>query len=224
MLFALTWQRVVRQMPKELLINVWYLDDGHIVGTPSQLATALEIIAREGAALGVALNPQKCKVWGPAAIDNADQSLTTLARIPRTPWASGHGLKVLGLPIDFPGSTTFGQEEVLKAVCSLEEACHVLSHLGHPHEQHVMLRYCLDATFLERHRLHTITINVGKSQRGLAEDTRGHAGERWLVRRGMESMYIAVAVGRFGHQRPIGPGSRGKGGGSGLLLQTTTDV
>lgn len=146
-LFALTWQRVVRQLPSELLLNVWYLDDGHLIGDPSHLASALDLVIREGAALGISLNAHKCKVWGPAPIPQVEgaSELARLAAIPRIAWDQHQGIKVLGLPVDFPGSTTFSQGEILKAVQSLEEACHVLSHLGAPHEQHVLLRFCLDA-------------------------------------------------------------------------------
>ena len=45
-LFALTWQRLVRKLPSELLMNVWYLDDGHLVGDPEHLASALELVVQ----------------------------------------------------------------------------------------------------------------------------------------------------------------------------------
>ena len=66
--FALTWQRVVRTLPEGLSINSWYLDDGHLVGDPSTLDAALRCIEVEGAALGVTLNVQKCKIWGPGSV------------------------------------------------------------------------------------------------------------------------------------------------------------
>ena len=63
--FCLAWQRVVRQLPPELVFNTWYLDDGHLVGTWAQLEAALAIIQTEGARLGVSLNTKKCQAWGP---------------------------------------------------------------------------------------------------------------------------------------------------------------
>ena len=42
--FALTWQRVVRQLPSDLVINLWYLDDGHLIGKPTQLLAELDTL------------------------------------------------------------------------------------------------------------------------------------------------------------------------------------
>ena len=66
-------------------------------------------IAAKGADLGVSLDLAKCKVWGPAHqpsdCSSAEQQL--LAQVPRVPWGSDEGLKVLGLPVEFPTSSSF---------------------------------------------------------------------------------------------------------------------
>ena len=49
--FALTLHPVVERIKSEipnLQINAWYLDDGTLCGSPSELATALKIIEEEG--------------------------------------------------------------------------------------------------------------------------------------------------------------------------------
>jgi hypothetical protein len=51
--FALTWQEVVLALPKELLLNVWYLDDGHLVGSVEALAAAIAIINASKTSMGV---------------------------------------------------------------------------------------------------------------------------------------------------------------------------
>ena len=66
--FCLAW--VVRLWAPELAFNLWYLDDGHLVGTWAQLELSLAIIQAEGAKLGVALNTKKCQVWGPGVPDS----------------------------------------------------------------------------------------------------------------------------------------------------------
>ena len=33
--FSLAWQKVVESLPIDLSLNLWYLDDGHLVGSPS---------------------------------------------------------------------------------------------------------------------------------------------------------------------------------------------
>jgi hypothetical protein len=40
LLFCLVWQKVVEKLPEALKLNVWYLDDGHLAGTPEDVATA----------------------------------------------------------------------------------------------------------------------------------------------------------------------------------------
>ena len=135
--FCLAWQRVVRQLPPELVFNSWFLDDGRLVGTWAQLEATLAIIQPEGARLGVCLNTKKCQVWGlgvPRAALPASGSLTappldgmftSLAAVPQVPWAGGHGLKVLGLPVEYPGSSTFRQGKPQEVVDSILQACHI---------------------------------------------------------------------------------------------------
>ena len=101
------------------MFNSRYLDDGHLVATWAQLEATLAIIQTEGARLGVSLNTKKCQVWGPvvprAALPasgpltapSLDGMATSLAAVPQVPWGDGHGLKVLGLPVEYPGSSTF---------------------------------------------------------------------------------------------------------------------
>ncbi len=144
-LFALAWQRVVRQLPSTLGLNLWYLDDGHLVGSVEALSSALELLVTEGSRLGIDLNLAKCQMWGPAEVPEVvDEAIERLASIPRVPWQSGYGLKVLGLPVEVPGSSAFRRATLLEGVEQLRTACAVLSHLGDPQAQHLLLRYCLD--------------------------------------------------------------------------------
>jgi hypothetical protein len=144
--FCLVWQRIVEQMPELLALNVWYLDDGHLVGSPKDLRKAADIIATEGAKVGVHINQNKCRVWGPAADQLMGQDPTDLwSGFPREPWHPDSGLKVLGMPVTFPGSFKFAQKILTSAVDELEEACTVLLTLGDTQSQHLLLRFCLDA-------------------------------------------------------------------------------
>jgi hypothetical protein len=144
--FCLVWQRIVEQMPDLLSLNIWYLDDGHLVGSPRDLRAAAEIIAREGAKIGVHINPSKCRVWGPAAnLLMSEDPSCIWSTFPREPWCPNSGLKVLGLPVTFPGTFQFSQNVLTSAVNELEEACTVLLTLGDTQSQHLLLRFCLDA-------------------------------------------------------------------------------
>ena len=50
----------------DLLLNVWYLDDGTLVGTAPEIAKALEIIQKKGPKLGLHLNLSKCEIFWPS--------------------------------------------------------------------------------------------------------------------------------------------------------------
>ena len=58
--FSLCWQRVVEKLPPDLKLNVWYLDDRHLVGSKSTLIKALSIIEAEGNALRVLGDSRSC--------------------------------------------------------------------------------------------------------------------------------------------------------------------
>ena len=147
LLFSLGWHQVVKALPTTLSINVWYLDDGHIVGDAHTLAQVVDTLALQGLHLGVQLNLSKCKVWGPSTLDPSipEDQFGHFRHIPRVPWGPDGGLKVLGLPVEYPGSSTFRASVLREITGKLAEACSILSHLGDPQTQHLLLRHCLDA-------------------------------------------------------------------------------
>ena len=101
--FCLAWQRVVEKLPPSLKINVWYLDDGHLVGTPDDLIAASKIISEEGAKLGIKVNAAKCRVWGPAADGLKAENPTSLwASYPRA-MGPGYGPEGPGSAGHLPG-------------------------------------------------------------------------------------------------------------------------
>ena len=72
--FALTLhpliERIKSEMP-DLALNVWYLDNGTLVGPLGDLAATLQIIEDTGPSLGLHLNRSKSLIHIP---DNADAS------------------------------------------------------------------------------------------------------------------------------------------------------
>ena len=145
LLYSLTWQKVLKKLPETLALNVWYLDDGHLIGTPEVLKDALSILEREGAEMAIRLNPTKCCLWGPATGLQNLNGMTTWEKIPRTPWNHDSGIKVLGIPVGFPNTHGFAKTILKKAIGDLDEACTVLQSLGDVQCEHLLLRYCLDA-------------------------------------------------------------------------------
>ena len=65
--FSLAWQSVVDALPQELALNIWYLDDGHLIGEPRWLNAAVDTIVNSGAAWGPPLMPKSADCgarWG----------------------------------------------------------------------------------------------------------------------------------------------------------------
>ena len=76
--FALTLQPLVERIKAEmsgLPLNVWYLNDGTLVGPPDALTAALCIVERDGRSLGLNLNRSKSLLFIPK---DSDPSLSTL--------------------------------------------------------------------------------------------------------------------------------------------------
>ena len=48
--FSLCWQQIVEKLPADLQINLWYLDDGHLVGQADCLRRAFTAVTRAGRA------------------------------------------------------------------------------------------------------------------------------------------------------------------------------
>ena len=65
--------------------------------------------------------------------------------IPRVPWSADSGLKVLGLPVCFPGTSKFAESTFTEVLRDLQEVCSVLQNLGDPQTEHLLLRTCMDA-------------------------------------------------------------------------------
>ena len=86
-------ERIRAEVPG-LTLNVWYLDDGTLMGSPEDLAAARNIIEEGGPSVG--LNRAKSLLFIPV---EADASLSPLpSDIPIT----RHGFTLLGCPIGPP--------------------------------------------------------------------------------------------------------------------------
>ena len=60
--FALALQPIIEKIKREvpgLLLNAWYLNDGTLCGSPTDLCCALAIIEAEGPPCGLFLNRSK---------------------------------------------------------------------------------------------------------------------------------------------------------------------
>ena len=69
LLFALVLHPLVEKIQKQfpnLDLNVWYLDDGTIIGKKEDVFGVFELLLKEGPALGLHLNVQKNEIWWPS--------------------------------------------------------------------------------------------------------------------------------------------------------------
>ena len=69
LLFGLVIQPMLKKMSAEcpdLLLNIFYADDGTLIGSPEAVARALALIEREGPAVGYYIQPSKSRIYWPA--------------------------------------------------------------------------------------------------------------------------------------------------------------
>jgi hypothetical protein len=128
--------------------QVWYLDDGLIVGTIEQLDAALRVIIAMGEARGLQVNLQKCELWGPALTAGMPADISQqnpLRSIPVIPWEPHSGTKVLGVPICYPTDDAFAQKVWNQRVQKMDRIMQVLQQLPQSHIQYTLLKYCLSA-------------------------------------------------------------------------------
>jgi hypothetical protein len=139
--FSLAIQPILRTISKSmgLIWNVWYLDDGLMVGDPDKLGEALAFLESELLKRGLTLNRKKCALWGPAAhaVPHSDN-------IPIIAWEPDSGITLLGAPIPFPGSTGHLEKEWDTRLDTLEETTAIVSSLADKQLAHHLLRHCLD--------------------------------------------------------------------------------
>lgn len=97
--FALAIQHVISSVEpsEEVRWQVWYLNDGVLVGDPCVLLRLLESLTAKFAQLGLRVNLSKCRLWSPNGLNSFDAPISLVDwDIPK---------KVLGTP--------FGSEEAI---------------------------------------------------------------------------------------------------------------
>ena len=147
LLFALVLHPVVLSINEEvpsLNLNVWYLDDGTLVGDPEQLLQAVEILEREGPARGLTLSTRttapsdpKTTVWSPLTSCPDEDPLILNKGVLKvdTP-----GIILLGAPI---GSHAFVASALQSKLEKITQITSLLPTLQDPHAEFCLLRSCL---------------------------------------------------------------------------------
>ena len=135
--FALTLHPLIERLKSEvpeLALNVWYLDDGTLVGSPEGLSAALHIIESVGPTLGLHLNRSKSLLYIP---EDADASHSPLpAEIP----TARRGFSLLGCPIGPPDYCEEVFRDRLEKMKGSLDALHIM---GDSQLETTLLRSCL---------------------------------------------------------------------------------
>ena len=115
-------------------LNVWYLDDGTLMGSPGDLAAALQILERDGPPLGLHLNRGKSLLFIPEDAD-ADQS-----PLPPDIPITRRGFSLLGCPVGPPNYC----EEIFQArIEKVKVSLGALQDLEDAQLEYTLLRSCL---------------------------------------------------------------------------------
>jgi hypothetical protein len=111
LLFAIVLQDLILKIASEcpdLDINLWYLDDGTLMGNAADLYKAWTIISDYGPVCGLQANVSKCMLFWPNM-----QSFSDFSLFPNEIVRTNVSIEVLGCPI---GSSSFIGNTVKKRV------------------------------------------------------------------------------------------------------------
>jgi hypothetical protein len=140
LLFAVGLHPLVLRIQEEvpgLLIYAWYLDDGHLVGNPTNILRAFNI-KDLAPTIGLRLNLQKTIFWRDRAChDRPPPGFDPVSL--GIPECLLDGLVILGAPA---GCATFCQETVASQVRKVTTHLESLSTLEDPQIQYALLQSC----------------------------------------------------------------------------------
>ena len=126
-------EKIAEKVP-DLMMNVWYLDDGTLCGSKEDLLAALRINEEDGPARGLHLNRSKSLLFVPPNADVSDNPLP--ADIP----ISREGFVLLGTPV---GSPSFCSSYVSKQALKILNSLNLLPDLEDSQMEYVLLCSCL---------------------------------------------------------------------------------
>jgi len=125
-------EKIAREFP-DLDLNVWYLDDGTIIGHKDDVHKVFLLIQEEGPRLGLHLNVQKNEIWWPNRAGD-DPFPAGVVRVENT------GVKLLGAPI---GTREYTTKFVTKKLEALRKVCEKLEAVDDAQIEFGLFRGCL---------------------------------------------------------------------------------
>jgi hypothetical protein len=135
-LFSLVLHPLALKIQQEfpnLLLNVWYLDDGCIVGDMADVYAVFQLLQAEGPSRGLHLNVKKNEIWWP--------SRTIVDPFPaEVDLVSNEGVKLLGVPV---GTKAFTTDFIGKKLKVLRDVCDLLKEVDNAQVELGLFRGCL---------------------------------------------------------------------------------
>jgi hypothetical protein len=139
--FCMALHRVLHVFPQKALLNPWYLGDGLMHLPAGTLAHMVDQLVRPCVAIGLAVNPQKCLLWGQDRVADAVQGFglpglldagSLVRSIPGYWLLPGAGMRALDSPVEQPSTSTFRAAFVAARGQQLEAAIDLMGQTGDP--------------------------------------------------------------------------------------------
>ena len=124
----------IREVAPDLALNVWYLDDGTLIGRTDDVLAALAIISTDGPALGLHVNFSKCELWWCKENQRMHEFPPEIKRI------TTGGVALLGSAV---GCGVFAAAELDKRVVKVTRQIEALRALEDSQIELSLLRLCL---------------------------------------------------------------------------------
>jgi hypothetical protein len=163
LLFSLVLRRVCVKLSEkypDLDLNVWYLDDGAIVGSRVAVATTMQDLASpEVQGLGLHVNLDKCEVWWPSGSHGFPELPPQVQRM------SCEGVEILKIPVATDEYVAGRLQAAMDAARRVLDRLHLL---GDPQAEVTLLRSCLGASKLV-YRLRGTPVQRAASRSALAD-------------------------------------------------------
>ena len=152
LLFALTLSELLKiiYIPEDIPMNIWYLDDGTLIGPRVVLADILARIQSQGAQFGLLLNKNKCEVYWPSGSPEFIEFPTEVTRL-------REGVTLLGSPVY--GTPQYMSSCVAQLVNKTEALQEKICDLEDPQVELHLLRSCA-GIFKINHILRTVPQHV----------------------------------------------------------------
>lgn len=120
------------------LLDLWYADDGCLLGEESEVLRAYASLLVPLAAIGLAINPAKCQLWRQTPLSGGESSAHPVPTVDAA--SSSTAFTVLGLPV--AGHAAAMGSFATSAVAKAASASAAIASLHHAQGEATLLRAC----------------------------------------------------------------------------------